>query len=182
MNNRLKKAAWETVRHLKQARLLGHGACYRVLAKSQFQESAEELKLANPLTVELVGEYQKWLNDLKDLKDFLAVKMYLKNQILVQGSHRFSNLDLALVVLNLLREKNCGLVARAITGSEVIFSAIVLPLEIAAEWNVEDERQLTKEIKWHERKRLFAEVGGAALLIGIGYYFYKKKNPKPGAK
>lgn len=182
MNNRLKKAAWETVRQLKQARLLGHGACYRTLTKSPFQEVVGKIKQVRPLSGELQSEYQGWLFDLKRLKDFLALKMYLKNRILVHGVRRFSNLDLALVLLDLLAEKDCGLVARAITGSETIFSAIILPLEVAAEWNIEDERQLTEEVKWHERKRLLAEVGGAALILGLGYYFFKKKNPKPGAK
>ena len=182
MNKRLNKAAWETVRQLKQARLLGHGACYRILAKSPFRQAAGKLKLAHPWSGELESEYQNWLYDLKRLKDFLAIKMYLKNRILIQGVRRFSNLDLTLVLLDLLAEKDCGLIARAIAGSETIFSAIVSSLENAAEWSLEDERQLTKEIKWHERKRLFAEVGGAALLIGIGYYFFKKKKRKRGAK
>jgi len=181
MNKRLNKAAWETVRQLKQTRLLGHGACYRILAKSSFRQAAGKLKLAHPWSGELESEYQKWLYDLKRLKDFLAIKMYLKNRILIQGVRRFSNLDLALVLLDLLAEKDYGLIARAIAGSETIFSSIIMPLEIAADWNIEDERQLTKDVKWHERKRFLKKVGGTALLISVGYLILRGKNRKQGA-
>jgi hypothetical protein len=184
MNKQLNKAAWETVRQLKRARRLGHSACYRTLAKGPFQEVARKLKQARPANGELLCEYQGWLYDLKRLKDFLAIKMYLKNRILVQAGRRFSNLDLALALLDLLAEKDCSLIARAITGSETIFSSIILPLENAADWSPEDERQLTDGVKWQERKRLFAEVGGAALFLGVGYYLFKikKKKEKRGAK
>lgn len=182
MKKELNQATWEIVRQLKRARRLGHGTCYRTLVKSPFQEALSRLKLVHPLGGELESEYQGWLGGLKQLNDFLAVKMYIKNRILIQGARRFSNLDLALVLLDLLAEKDCGLIARAIAGSETIFSAIILPLETAAEWDLEDERQLTQEVKWHERKRLLAGVGGAALLFGVGYYFYRKKNNLKGAK
>jgi hypothetical protein len=182
MKKRLKQAAWETVRLLKQARLLGHGTYHRALAKPEFQESVAELKLAHPRGGELESEYHQWLLDLKQLKDFLAVKMYLKNRILVQGSHRFSNLDMALVLLDLLGEKNCSSVAHAIIGSEVIFSAIILPLELAADWNLEDERRLSEDVKWRGRKRLLKKAGAAALLVSLGCYWLKKKNNDQGAK
>jgi len=182
MNRLLKKAAWETTWLLKQARLLGHGKCYRTLAKSPFREVVGKLKQANPLSGELQSEYQGWLYQLKQLKDFLAVKMYMKQRILMQGARRFSNLDLALVLLDLLAEKDCGLVARAIVGSDTIFAAIVLPLEFAAEWSIEDERQLSHEVRRQERKLLFAELGGTAVLAGIGYCLFKQKKKKPGAK
>lgn len=182
MNNQLKKAAWETVRQLKQARLLGHSSCYRTLTQGPFQAAVGKLKQLKPLSGELQSEYHGWLYDLRLLKDFLAIKMYLKNRILVHGARRFSNLSLALVLLDLLAEKNCGLIARAITGSETIFSAIILPLEVEAEWNIEDERQLTEEVKWHERKRFLKRAGGTVLLLSLGYYLLTKENGKQGVK